>query len=80
MLIWGTANDVLFTCYVLFYYIQLKHAVAAQGSAVEWQQSPTPVFIMMADIVSTKGLMQCMIYVLCNVAKLIFNLVFPESR
>lgn len=38
-----------------FYYVQLKHAVTAQGSAVESQQSPTPVFNMMAESVSTKG-------------------------
>lgn len=34
---------------MLFYYIQLRHAVEAQGLAVEWQQSPTPVFNMMAE-------------------------------
>lgn len=29
------------SAFVVFYYLQLKHAVTAQGPAVEWQQSPT---------------------------------------
>lgn len=40
---------------MLFYYIQLKHAIAAQGQSLEWQQSPIPEFNMMAETVSMKG-------------------------
>lgn len=41
---------------LLFYHIQLSHAVEAQWLAVEWQQSPTPVFNMMARNCAKKGI------------------------
>ena len=43
-----------------FYYIQLQHAVRAQGTAVEWVQSPTPVFRTVFQAQDTKGMIsQC---------------------
>lgn len=45
---------------MLFYYLQLLHAVKAQGDAVEWTQSSTPVFHILQDMTDTKGVIsQC---------------------
>lgn len=48
---------------MLFDYIQLMHAVEAQGLMVEWQQSATPVFNIMAKTCQQRDLfldaMQC---------------------
>lgn len=50
---------------MLFYYLQIKHAVKAQGTAVEWVQSPTPVFHILLNATDTKGIIsQCYLMLL----------------
>ncbi|XP_040184732.1 uncharacterized protein LOC120917483 [Rana temporaria] len=40
---------------MLFQYMQLQHAVRAQSRSSEWHLSPTPVFSLLGDAVSSKG-------------------------
>lgn len=41
---------------MLFYYLQLRNAVRAQGDAVDLVQSPTPAFHILQAASDTKGI------------------------
>lgn len=52
---------------MLFYYLQLQHAVQVQGRAVEWGQSPTPIFHILHEATDTKGIIsQCYLMLLSS--------------
>lgn len=41
--------------YMLYYYLQLSHAVKAQGNAMDWSLSHTPIFHLIQSATKTKG-------------------------
>lgn len=41
--------------YMFYYYLQLSHAVKAQGNATDWSLTPTPIFHLLQSATKTKG-------------------------